>query len=345
MPKSRGRMCPTYIKDTFDKLGIPEAERKFLAGVSAQYESEVVYHSIREDLREARRHLPGHGLRSARVPGPGQGILRHGHPGRRQQVLRAEFVGMVGWLVHLRAQEHARGDSAAGLFPHQRGEHGPVRADADHRRRRLAGALHRRLHGADLLVGLAALGGGGVDRQARRAHPLHDDSELVQQRLQPGDQAGGRVRRRDGRVGRRQPRLEGHDEVPGGVSARRAGASRNSVGCLRRAGPAAGRGWQGHPRRADTTSTITSKSISKDGGTGGVSRPAEGRQGRRAREGVRALRCTAAGRKEPQRHVPVDRDRRRARRHRTRGNGQQGLRRAALLSAESRSDRDRSQDA
>src|SRR5207247_4323748 len=41
---------PAYIKDTFDKLGIPEAERKFLAGVSAQYESEVVYHSIREDL-------------------------------------------------------------------------------------------------------------------------------------------------------------------------------------------------------------------------------------------------------------------------------------------------------
>src|SRR5215218_9777309 len=43
---------PSYIKDTFDKLGIPEAERKFLAGVSAQYESEVVYHSIREDLEQ-----------------------------------------------------------------------------------------------------------------------------------------------------------------------------------------------------------------------------------------------------------------------------------------------------
>src|SRR5258708_18588351 len=42
---------PTYIKETFDKLGIPEAERKFLAGVSAQYESEVVYHSIRQDLQ------------------------------------------------------------------------------------------------------------------------------------------------------------------------------------------------------------------------------------------------------------------------------------------------------
>lgn len=41
---------PEYIKKTFDRLGIPEAERKFLAGVGAQYESEVVYHSIREDL-------------------------------------------------------------------------------------------------------------------------------------------------------------------------------------------------------------------------------------------------------------------------------------------------------
>jgi len=43
---------PAEIKNTFDRLGIPEAERKFLAGVSAQYESEVIYHSIREDLEK-----------------------------------------------------------------------------------------------------------------------------------------------------------------------------------------------------------------------------------------------------------------------------------------------------
>ena len=43
---------PEYIKKTFDRLGIPEAERKFLAGVGAQYESEVVYHSLREDLEK-----------------------------------------------------------------------------------------------------------------------------------------------------------------------------------------------------------------------------------------------------------------------------------------------------
>ena len=43
---------PEDVKNTFDRLGIPEAERKFLAGVGAQYESEVVYHQIREDLEQ-----------------------------------------------------------------------------------------------------------------------------------------------------------------------------------------------------------------------------------------------------------------------------------------------------
>ena len=41
---------PAEIKETFDKLGIPEAEKKFLAGVKAQFESEVVYGSLQEDL-------------------------------------------------------------------------------------------------------------------------------------------------------------------------------------------------------------------------------------------------------------------------------------------------------
>jgi len=41
---------PEEIRKTFDRLGVPEAERKFLAGVGAQFESEMVYHSIQEDL-------------------------------------------------------------------------------------------------------------------------------------------------------------------------------------------------------------------------------------------------------------------------------------------------------
>ena len=40
---------PSYIRETFDRLGVPEAERKFLAGLGAQFESEMVYHSLRQE--------------------------------------------------------------------------------------------------------------------------------------------------------------------------------------------------------------------------------------------------------------------------------------------------------
>lgn len=41
---------PENIKSTFDKLGIPEAEKKALAGVGAQYDSETVYHSLKDEI-------------------------------------------------------------------------------------------------------------------------------------------------------------------------------------------------------------------------------------------------------------------------------------------------------
>lgn len=43
---------PDKIKETFDRLGVPEAERKYLAGSSVQYESEVVYHNMREEFEK-----------------------------------------------------------------------------------------------------------------------------------------------------------------------------------------------------------------------------------------------------------------------------------------------------
>jgi len=51
-PERNWEDVPEDIKKTFDRLGIPEAERKFLAGVGAQYDSEVVYHSAREELEK-----------------------------------------------------------------------------------------------------------------------------------------------------------------------------------------------------------------------------------------------------------------------------------------------------
>jgi Fe-S cluster assembly protein SufB len=50
--EKRWEDVPEGVKRTFDRLGVPEAERKFLAGVSAQYDSEVVYHSVKEDIEK-----------------------------------------------------------------------------------------------------------------------------------------------------------------------------------------------------------------------------------------------------------------------------------------------------
>ena len=48
---------PEDIKDTFERLGIPEAERESLAGVGAQYDSEIVYHNMREEVAEGPADL------------------------------------------------------------------------------------------------------------------------------------------------------------------------------------------------------------------------------------------------------------------------------------------------
>ncbi len=146
--------------------------------------------------REAGRALPRHGPGARGAPGDRRGVLRHDHPARRQQVRRAELRGVVRRLVHLRAEGREGRHPAPGLLPHQHREHGPVRADADHRGRGLAGALRRGLHGPDLQHRVAALGGRGDRREEGRARPLHDDPELVEQRLQPRDEARLRVRGR-----------------------------------------------------------------------------------------------------------------------------------------------------
>ena len=143
---------PADIKNTYDRLGIPEAEKqRLVAGVAAQYESEVVYHQIREDLEE-------------------QGVifLDTDTGLREHEDLFQEYFGSVipagdnkfaalntavwsgGSFIYV-PEGRARRHPAAGLLPDQHREHGPVRADADHRRRGLLRALRRGLHRADLL--------------------------------------------------------------------------------------------------------------------------------------------------------------------------------------------------
>ena len=95
---------PPDIKDTWDQLGIPEAEKRYLAGVGAQYESEVVYHKLKEEDLEAQGVLfldMDSGLRQHEELV--KQYLRHDHPAERQQVRGAELRRLVGRLVHLRA--------------------------------------------------------------------------------------------------------------------------------------------------------------------------------------------------------------------------------------------------
>ena len=100
---------PADIKNTYDKLGIPEAEKqRLVAGVAAQYESEVVYHQIREDLEEQGVIF----LDTDTALREHQDLFREyfgdGDPGRRQQVLGPEHRGVVRRLVHLRPQGRPR---------------------------------------------------------------------------------------------------------------------------------------------------------------------------------------------------------------------------------------------
>ena len=242
---------PEDIKNTYDKLGIPEAEKqRLVAGVAAQYESEVVYHSIREDLEE-------------------QGVifLDTDTALREHAELFKEYFGTVipvgdnkfaalntsvwsgGSFIYV-PPGRPRRHPAAGLLPDQHREHGPVRADADHRRRGRLRALRRGLHRADLLLGLAALRGRRDHREEGRPLPLHDHPELVEQRLQPRHQARHLRGRRDHGVGRRQHRLQGDDEVPRRLPDGRARQGRDAVDRLRRRGPAPGRRRQDGARGA-----------------------------------------------------------------------------------------------
>ena len=149
-----GRPAPD-IKNTWDRLGIPEAERNFLAGVGAQYESEVVYHKLQEKLES-------------------QGVIFKDMDSglREHEELVKQYFGTI---IPQNDNKFAALNSAVwsggsfiyvppgvsiemplqAYFRINAGEHGPVRAHADHRRRGRLRALRRGLHGADLLDRLA----------------------------------------------------------------------------------------------------------------------------------------------------------------------------------------------
>ena len=146
---------PEQIKATFEKLGIPEAERKFLAGVGAQYDSEVVYHSVREELSKIGVVFMGTDQALKEYPEIFKQHFGTIVPPEDNKFAALNSRGLVGRLVRLRPEGRRGPAPAAGLLPHQRREHRPVRADADRGRRGRQGPLHRGLHRPDLRDRLA----------------------------------------------------------------------------------------------------------------------------------------------------------------------------------------------
>ena len=238
-PTSRstsGTSCPTPIKNTYEKLGIPEAERKYLAGVTAQYESEVVFHRNREDLEAPGRHLLRHGHRAPGVP-RARASRTSARSSRRTTTSSPSLNSAVwsggsfiyvppGVEVEMPLQAYFRINAEnMGQF-----ERTLIIADEGSQ-----GALHRGLLGPGVHHRLAALGRRRDRRQAVGPGHLHDHPELVEQRLQPGHQAGpGRGRGPHG-VDRRQHRQPPHHEVPGRLHGR---ARRPRARCCRSPTPA-----------------------------------------------------------------------------------------------------------
>ena len=120
---------PSYIKDTFDKLGIPEAEKKYLAGVGAQYDSEVVYHNLREDLVEQGVIFVDTDTGLREHPEIFKKYFGTLIPPSDNKFCGAEQRGVERRQLCVRAQGRARRGSPPGLLPHQCKERRPVSSE------------------------------------------------------------------------------------------------------------------------------------------------------------------------------------------------------------------------
>ena len=273
---------PADIKSTYDKLGIPEAEKqRLVSGVAAQYESEVVYHKIREDLEE-------------------QGVLFLDTDTalREHEDLFREYFGTVIPVGDNKFAALNTSVWSGGSFIYvPKGVHVDIPLQAYFRintenmgqfERTLiileegrGSALHRRLHRArrtrtnslhSAVVEII------VNKGAKLS--LHDDPELGQQHLQPGHQAGRRCTRPaqtmewvDGNIG-----SQADDEVSVGVPD--GSRARKAARCCRL--PIAGKGQHQDAgakmihMAPDTTSSSNhlNKSVSrKTAGKYNLSRP------------------------------------------------------------------------
>ena len=201
-PTSLAEVDPELLK-VYAKLGIPLKEQEILAGVQKPANDTDALEEANDNSRAAprggrrrvrfrlrRHHLQGRArqgrrhllldLRSdPRASRAGEEISRHRRADDRQLLCDAELGRLHRRLVRVRAEGRALPDGAVDLFPHQREEHRPVRAHADHRGGGRLRLLPRRLHRAAARREPASRRRGRADRARRCRDQIFDRAELV----------------------------------------------------------------------------------------------------------------------------------------------------------------------
>ena len=206
---------PEDIKDTFEKLGIPQAERKSLAGVGAQYDSELVYHNVREEVAA-------------------QGVvytdMESALNGEYADMVRKHFMKLVTPRDHKFAALHGAVWSGgsfvyvppgvsvtiplAVLFSTERTGSRTVRAYPDHCGRGCIPAFYRGLFRPEVQRGEPPCRLCGAVRGEKCKTALLHHRELVQEYVQSEHQAGAGGRRRYHRMGIRFLRIPRILSVP-----------------------------------------------------------------------------------------------------------------------------------
>ena len=284
---------PDDIKNTYDKLGIPEAEKqRLVSGVAAQYESEVVYHKIREDLEE-------------------QGVL-FWTPTRRSASTRSSSGEYFGSVIPAGDNKFAALNTAVwsgGSFIYvPKGVKVEIPLQAYFRiNAENMGQFERTL----IIVTRAptCTTSRAAPRRSTRPTPCTRRWWRSSSRSTPAaatrpsrtgrttsttwSPSGPSPTRAHHGVGRRQHRLQADDEVPGRVDGRRAREGRGHLGRVRLRGSAPGRRREDGHVAPDTSSTIVSKSVSRGGGRTCYRGLVQVEPGRVGREGLGDVRRAA----------------------------------------------------
>jgi Fe-S cluster assembly protein SufB len=239
---------PEDIKNTYDRLGIPEAEKqRLVAGVAAQYESEVVYHQIREDLEE----------KGVIFVDTDTGLREH------EDLFREYFTSVIPPGDNKFAALNTAVWSGGSFIYVPPGVHVDIPLQAYFRiNTENMGQFERTLIIAD--EGSYVHYVEGCTAPIYKSDSCTRPSSRSSSRRTPAcatrpsrtgrttsttSSPSGHLRRgRDDGVDRRQHRLQGDDEVPRRLPPRRARQGRDALDRLRRRGPAPGRRLQDGPR-------------------------------------------------------------------------------------------------